>query len=430
MVFPIGDPNDSTASSIRLRLLQSLPGPQQVLKALTGSLSIPSLSGSDIGTSQNTFEHCSQPELSCQTRYRGQDTCCFNYPSGQFLQSQFWDADPAIGPEDSWTIHGLWPDYCDGRFDQYCDNSRRYSNISLILVDSGRGDLLDEMRRYWKDFRGDDPNLWEHEWNKHGTCISTLETHCYDSDYYPQQEVVDYFDKTVELFHGLPSYKTLADAGIVPSYEKTYTRHEIQDALTKAHGAEVSIRCRHNVLNEAWYYFNIAGSMQTGKFVPSEPDGQKSNCPASGIRYQPKTPRKGTPTKGPSEPTAPSKPFTGRGNLVVSTLGQRRGCLISRGTWFTSGTCATFRVKKTSDEDTSFTLRSSKGACAFEDDVFSCGPHITSATEFSADDNKLSYGGNTTFFADKAPKGPVKSTVFASEADHPIQLEISWKEGY
>lgn len=108
MVFPIGDPNDSTTGSIRHRLFQSLPGPQQVLKALTGSLSISSLSGSDIGTSQNTFQHCSQPELSCQTRYRGQDTCCFNYPSGQFLQSQFWDADPAIGPEDSWTIHGLW----------------------------------------------------------------------------------------------------------------------------------------------------------------------------------------------------------------------------------------------------------------------------------------------------------------------------------
>lgn len=86
------------------------------------------------------------------------------------------------------------------------------------------------------------------------------------------------------------------------------------------------------------------------------PDGQKSSCPARGIRYQPKTPRKGTPTKGPSEPTAPSTPFTGRGNLVVSTLGQRRGCLISRGSWFTSGTCATFRVKKTSGTFSDFFL--------------------------------------------------------------------------
>lgn len=62
------------------------------------------------------------------------------------------------------------------------------------------------MSEYWKDFRGDDANLWEHEWNKHGTCISTLETKCY-SDYVPQEEVVDYFDKAVDLFKRLPSYK-------------------------------------------------------------------------------------------------------------------------------------------------------------------------------------------------------------------------------
>ena len=98
------------------------------------------------------------------------------------------------------------PDHCDGSFDQYCDSHRRYSNISLILVDYGRGDLLDYMRDYWKDFRGDDATLWEHEWNKHGTCISTLETQCY-TDYIPQEEVVDYFDKAVDLFKGLPSFQ-------------------------------------------------------------------------------------------------------------------------------------------------------------------------------------------------------------------------------
>lgn len=76
----------------------------------------------------------------------------------------------------------------------------------MILVDAGRSDLLEYMQNYWKDFRGDDANLWEHEWNKHGTCISTLETKCY-ADYIPQEEVVDYFDKAVDLFKGLPSYR-------------------------------------------------------------------------------------------------------------------------------------------------------------------------------------------------------------------------------
>ncbi|KAE8352599.1 ribonuclease T2-like protein [Aspergillus coremiiformis] len=408
-------------------MLQGIPGPQQVLTALTGSLGFSSLFGSEIESLQSSFQHCSKAELSCQTSYHGQDKCCFNYPGGQFLQTQFWDADPAVGPDDSWTIHGLWPDHCDGGFDQYCDSKRRYSNISLILTDSGRGDLLDEMRTFWKDYKGDDPNLWEHEWNKHGTCISTLETHCYDV-YYPQQDVVDYFDKTVELFHQLPTYETLSGAGIVPSYTETYSLREIQDTLSKAHGAEVTVRCRHHNLNEVWYFFNVAGPLQTGKFVASNPDGQTSNCPSKGIRYQPKTPPKDQPTKtrGPSEPTKTGTPNSERGNLIVSTQGQRRGCIISHGTWFTSGACATFRIEKASDE--SFTLRSSKGECSFEEDTFRCGPQITNPVRLSFQDGKLSYQGNTTFFADKAPKGYIQSKVFASEGDHPIQLTITWME--
>ena len=113
------------------------------------------------------------------------------------------------------------PDHCNGGFDQYCDSGRKYSNISLILVDSGHSDLLEYMSEYWKDFRGDDASLWEHEWIKHGTCVSTLETHCYES-YLPQQEVVDYFDKTVEVFQQVPSYEVCLNicvhAPVVPAH--------------------------------------------------------------------------------------------------------------------------------------------------------------------------------------------------------------------
>ncbi|KAF7596425.1 ribonuclease T2-like [Aspergillus hancockii] len=407
-------------------MLQGIPGTQQVLTALTGSLGLSSLLGLEVGSSQNTLQHCPKAELSCQTPYNGQDKCCFNYPGGQMLQTQFWDADPAIGPAHSWTIHGLWPDHCNGGFDQFCDKSRRYSNISLILTDSGRGDLLDEMRTFWKDYKGDDPTLWEHEWNKHGTCISTIEPHCYE-DYYPQQDVVDYFDKTVELFHQLPTHEILSSAGIVPSYTETYSLDEIQDALTKAHGADVIARCHYHNFNEVWYFFNVAGPLQIGKFVPTGPDGQTSNCPSKGIRYQPKTPPP-TKTRGPSEPTKTGTPSTNRGNLIVQTKGQRRGCIISHGTWFTSGTCATFRAEKASDK--TFTLRSSKGECSFEKDAFSCGPQITNPVEFSIQDGELSYRGNTTFFADKAPKGRVQSQIFASEENHPIELTITWKESH
>jgi ribonuclease T2 len=39
-----------------------------------------------------------------------------------------------------------------------------------------------------------------------GTCINTIEPDCYD-DYTPQEEVVDYFQKAVDLFKKLDSYK-------------------------------------------------------------------------------------------------------------------------------------------------------------------------------------------------------------------------------
>lgn len=340
------------------------------------------------------------------------------------LQTQFWDVDPPVGPDNSWTIHGLWPDHCNGGFDQFCDHKRQYSNISLILVDSGRGDLLEYMSEYWKDFRGDDANLWQHEWNKHGTCVSTLEPHCY-KDYIPQQDVVDYFDRAVDIFKEVPTFEFLAKAGILPSHTETYARADIEDALEKAHGAPVVVNCRQGAISEVWYFFNIAGSLQGGKFVPALPDGQHSRCPTTHIKYPPKR-SSGEPTKTTtrgSEPTG--APFSGKGNLMVSTFNRQRGCIISYGTWYNAGTCATFQAQKATGD--TFSLKSRKGLCSFKDDVLSCGPGVENPSEFAVKDGKLSYNGNTTFFADKPPKGQVQSSVYASHGEHLVELEITWR---
>ncbi|KAF7714924.1 Uncharacterized protein PECH_007832 [Penicillium ucsense] len=399
-------------------------GPQKILKALS-TWWLSSAADDKQSTAPGVSRSCSSEEISCQIQYHGQDTCCFNYPGGQMLQTQFWDADPAVGPDDSWTIHGLWPDHCNGGFDQFCDPKRRYSNISLILVDAGRADLLQYMTEFWKDYKGDDSHLWQHEWEKHGTCVSTLETRCYE-DYQPQQDVVDYFDKSVEIFKQVPSYEFLAANGILPSYTQRYALTDIESALESGHGAPVTVHCRQGALSEIWYHFNIAGSLQTGKFVSAPPDGQTSNCPKSGIRYPPKrsAPEPTKTTSRGSEPTHTDHPKTQRGNLMVSTLGQRRGCIISYGTWFTSGTCATFRTQKLTDN--TFTLKSSKGFCAFEDDALRCHSHVNKPSEFTITEGKVSYAGNTTFYADKAPKGHVQSIIYASQAEHLLELELEW----
>jgi len=97
--------------------------------------------------------------LSCHNTTAIQNTCCTEV-QGQVLQVQFWDTAPATGPADHWTIHGLWPDFCNGKYTQYCDESRQYTNISCILEHYGRQDLLSFMEKYWKDQSGNDQSFW------------------------------------------------------------------------------------------------------------------------------------------------------------------------------------------------------------------------------------------------------------------------------
>ncbi|KKZ63582.1 ribonuclease T2 family protein [[Emmonsia] crescens] len=224
-------------------------------------------------------------QLSCHGS--SQDTCCFNSPGGLLLLTQFWDTNPVTGPTDSWTIHGLWPDNCDGTYDQYCDRSREYSNITSIMNARGRAQVLNDMTIFWKDYKGNDESFWAHEWNKHGTCISTMEVACY-SEYYPQEEVADYFQKTVDLFKQVNTYQTLEAAGIVPDSSKQYELSQIQAAISAKHGQQVTLNCKNGQLNEVWYFWNVKGSTQTGEWISTSPAGSGSSCPKTGIKYMPK----------------------------------------------------------------------------------------------------------------------------------------------
>ena len=62
------------------------------------------------------------------------------------------------------------------------------------------------MDEYWVDINGDNESFWAHEWGKHGTCINTIDPECYKG-YTAQEEVGDFFEKVVDLFKGLDTYK-------------------------------------------------------------------------------------------------------------------------------------------------------------------------------------------------------------------------------
>jgi ribonuclease T2 len=212
-------------------------------------------------------------------------------------------------------VNGYRPDLCDGSYDQFCTAAPQYHNITAIIEASGNSDLMNDMETYWLPNRGTLENFWEHEWNKHGTCINTLSPDCYGDGYVAGQEVVDFFAKAVELFkvyhhhnplalllswkgnwilmvgpQGLNTYAALESAGIEPSRSKTYTYSEIEDALTSVTGSAVVLGCTKGVLDQAWYTFNVQGNLQSGKFVPAPPSGKggRGSCPSRGIKYLPK----------------------------------------------------------------------------------------------------------------------------------------------
>ncbi|KAM0717009.1 hypothetical protein Q7P37_006861 [Cladosporium fusiforme] len=384
----------------------------------------------------------SSPELSCHNTTVQPNLCCFNSPGGSLLLTQFWDTSPPTGPDESWTLHGLWPDNCDGSYDANCDHRRAYTNITDILKASGSDDVLSYMQTYWKDYKGDDESFWQHEWSKHGTCISTLSPSCFPS-YQPTQEVPIFFNRTVSLFQSLPSYDFLKDAGIVPSTSKTYTSAEIQAALSVNHAdKQVYLGCSGGALNEIWYFFNVRGTLESGTFEPSAPLAH-SKCPSTGIKYLPKRSRSSptaTHTSTGAAPTATGgAPFNGKGHLNVRVSGASKGCLISNGKWYVSGTCASYTAEPESNnapraetqaaDSPAFKLRSSKGDCGIVDGAFACGSGVDAGQVFGAENGKLVYDGRANFTADGVPHGTKQVEIFAGdEAEgRAVTLEIGWQ---
>lgn len=222
---------------------------------------------------------------SCQNSTAETDLCCFE-GLGLIQQVQFWDTDPVTGPSDSWTIHGLWPNSCDGDYPENCDSSRDYTDITSLLQDQGANDTLDYMNTYWLSDDESNEKFWEHEWDTHGTCYTTLESSCF-SDYETGEDAVTFFETVVTLFKTLPTYEWLSNAGITPSSSTTYTLKELQAAVQSAAGVTASFDCDDDELYQIEYWFNVQGPVPSGDFIAINAY-EAGSCKSSGIKYLPK----------------------------------------------------------------------------------------------------------------------------------------------
>jgi ribonuclease T2 len=120
-----------------------------------------------------------KPLLSCPPQDPSKvDSCCVETFGGLVLSTQFWsiytgrEDEGQVLPSDTWSLHGLWPDFCNGSYTQYCDLTRQYDpipspntttgtpagtpvlpytgpNIGTFLEPFGKADLLEYMNTYW-----------------------------------------------------------------------------------------------------------------------------------------------------------------------------------------------------------------------------------------------------------------------------------------
>ncbi|KAJ6520036.1 ribonuclease T2-like protein [Mycena sanguinolenta] len=257
------------------------------LSLLVSTVSATSSFSFGIPNTYPDFSAClSQPSVfSCENTTEIVNTCCSPTPGGLVLQTQFWstwtglEKEGQLLPKGSWTIHGLWPDNCDGSFAQYCDPSRQYDpapgagvtpytgpGVDTFILEFGRLDLLDYMEKYWINQGAPNKNFWAHEFSKHATCTSTFDVACYGKSYKKHQDVINFFDAVIRAYSQYPTYDMLAAGGIVPSNTTSYNLTQIQNTLKAQTGALPYLGCVNNSLTEVWYFHHVFGTEQYGTY--------------------------------------------------------------------------------------------------------------------------------------------------------------------
>ncbi|KAH3759038.1 ganglioside gm2 activator [Pelomyxa schiedti] len=142
-------------------------------------------------------------------------------------------------------IHGLWPDY-DGGKDKFpvCCESRYYSEEAVKLVCASHEELQQQLAVAWPALK--QCNFLQYEYDKHGTCASTV----YDGENGP----LDYWTAAVNLWNKHNFLETLSRAGIKHSTpDEVFYYHPLLDILSilqKDTGTKIGITCDGNMLKE------------------------------------------------------------------------------------------------------------------------------------------------------------------------------------
>lgn len=137
------------------------------------------------------------------------------------------------------TIHGLWPEYTNDTYPSYCNQSAYFNESKLKPI-------LDDLNTYWLNYESytpefmynyqqknnsvtDNPSFWKHEYLKHATC-------------YPNVTELEFFNKTLNLYHQVDSTKTLEtnfSPNIIYSKQKV---NQVMNGIVQCSNPSISLQ--------------------------------------------------------------------------------------------------------------------------------------------------------------------------------------------
>ncbi len=148
--------------------------------------------------------------------------------------------DPQPYWETNFTIHGLWPQYEENGYPDFCTNEPFDDTIPQQIGES-------TMIQYWPNVM-EYPNsssydsFWEHEWTKHGTCTGLTQ--------------YQYFDTAIQLTNQIPTPTVLYD-----SIGKNMSANVLRENMG---GSDyVSLQCSNQLLNGLYTCWNQTNNEPT-----------------------------------------------------------------------------------------------------------------------------------------------------------------------
>nr|XP_022335262.1 ribonuclease Oy-like [Crassostrea virginica] len=143
--------------------------------------------------------------------------------------------DPCVIPPSmvGWGIHGLWPSA--DSLSKGPENCNKSWPFDIKSIES----LVPELKKYWPNLYPDtkENSFWEHEWEKHGTCATSVPA---------TSNELKYFQMGLMLHAKYNITKILMNQGILPSNTARYMTNETESALKRELGVEAMIECAYD----------------------------------------------------------------------------------------------------------------------------------------------------------------------------------------